>query len=1311
MLHAILVGWLLVATGAAVSADWTATGSVSYRDREFDTTGFTGVEPLLPARFVDLDVVDAGSGSVIGFGATDGQGLFSISVTDNNTRNVYLRALTRSTRTPDLFIKVTNNSLNPYAIVTATINGHSPTTNVDFGMLVAGIGAGGEAFNLYDLVVYGADYLAFLQGARPNSSDQYTVVWQIDGGNGGSTTSSTRTDMRDTGGYDDAVLLHEYGHWAVFNYSETDTPGGTHALADCNQDARLAWDEGHASYFGGAVRQHFGFQYPNLYVRTDAGPGPGHVVLWFDLETETQYSCSGHTSEVSVFTALWDITDGPSTNDFTPGADDAPLDVLALPGSEHWEVMTDGLPGRSYITTEDYWDRWFESPIANGEYAAMRSIFGDGVEIIFSPDGHESNETQAAASPAPAIGSLIPLTFFRDTDGDHSGGGATDVDWFSFPATDDWQYTIETMNLLSGCDTLLQIYNVSGGQLASNDNRAGGDPSSLINWTPTSTGTYYVRVTRQGSNIQYGSYELRIKLALDDDGDGTPNGFDNCPSVSNPGQEDLDGDGKGNACDNCPSVANAGQANADGDLLGDDCDACPNDPGNDLDGDGLCAGVDNCPAIANPSQDDLDGDGMGDLCDADLDGDGTPNVQDCAPGARGTSAIPGEVSGLRFDANKQSLHWNGASQGHVYGLYRGSRPSGAAFAYDHACLLASILQRSASEPEDPAAGGLFYILVAGRNSCGDGSLGSGALGLRPQQPPCASDPASDADGDGTFDLDDVCAALTDPAQADTDGDRVGDACDACPSASDPEQADTDGDGLTSGCDPCPLDAANDADADGACGDIDNCLAIANPTQANADGDALGDACDACPLDAGNDADTDGVCGDVDNCPAIANPTQPNADGDALGDACDVCPLDAANDVDGDGVCGGVDNCPAIANPTQANADGDALGDACDACPLDAANDVDGDGVCGNADNCPAIANPTQANADGDAFGDACDNCPAIANPTQANADGDAFGDACDNCPAIANPTQANADGDALGDACDNCPAVANPTQANADGDALGDSCDACPLDAANDVDGDGVCGNADNCPAIANPTQVDIDGDALGDPCDNCRKVPNPGQQDANGNGVGDACVTARVGLWTTGLTHTVGAGNDRLLVFMVGYENATSVPINAVAYGGQSMTKINGTVAGTTTVARTELWYLKEAGIVAATNGTFIVTYGGANPTEQHFAAATYRNVDQAAPILASSVNSTNAATPNPLQTSVSVTADGMALSAAFCGNTGTFSWGNGWIEGTDQSLTTSASSSADHAANANGTDTASATHSSPNRLAIVAASLSVSR
>jgi hypothetical protein len=42
----------------------------------------------------------------------------------------------------------------------------------------------------------------------------------------------------------------------------------------------------------------------------------------------------------------------------------------------------------------------------------------------------------------------------------------------------------------------------------------------------------------------------------------------------------------------------------------------------------------------------------------------------------------------------------------------------------------------------------------------------------------------------------------------------------------------------------------------------------------------------------------------------------------------------------------------------------------------------------------------------------------------------------------------------------------------------------------------------------------------------------------------------ARVGSWATGLTHTAGAGSDRLLVFLVGYEHAnTDIGVTSVSY------------------------------------------------------------------------------------------------------------------------------------------------------------------
>jgi len=164
---------------------------------------------------------------------------------------------------------------------------------------------------------------------------------------------------------------------------------------------------------------------------------------------------------------------------------------------------------------------------------------------------------------------------------------------------------------------------------------------------------------------QDGDGQLEENNALDTDGDGAPDGADNCPAVHNPSQADPDGDGLGDLCDNCPAVGNASQSDFDFDGVGDDCevndldadgvpnvsDNCPtvynptqaiNQPGDtrgaacndpiDLDGDDVVEIADNCPALYNPGQEDADGDAIGDACDSDdFDGDGVPNGRDnCA---------------------------------------------------------------------------------------------------------------------------------------------------------------------------------------------------------------------------------------------------------------------------------------------------------------------------------------------------------------------------------------------------------------------------------------------------------------------------------------------------------------------------------------------------------------------------------------------------------------------------------------------------------------------------------------------------------
>ncbi|WP_101757248.1 thrombospondin type 3 repeat-containing protein [Oceanicoccus sp. KOV_DT_Chl] len=135
----------------------------------------------------------------------------------------------------------------------------------------------------------------------------------------------------------------------------------------------------------------------------------------------------------------------------------------------------------------------------------------------------------------------------------------------------------------------------------------------------------------------YATSAIFTANTLDDDLDGVPYDFDNCPATSNPSQSnidedlmgdacdsDIDGDGLENISDNCPSMLNPLQENFDGDGVGDHCDS-------DDDGDHIEDEEDNCLYLNNPSQFNFDGDTQGDACDSDDDNDGIGDDVDTLP--------------------------------------------------------------------------------------------------------------------------------------------------------------------------------------------------------------------------------------------------------------------------------------------------------------------------------------------------------------------------------------------------------------------------------------------------------------------------------------------------------------------------------------------------------------------------------------------------------------------------------------------------------------------------------------------------------
>jgi hypothetical protein len=112
--------------------------------------------------------------------------------------------------------------------------------------------------------------------------------------------------------------------------------------------------------------------------------------------------------------------------------------------------------------------------------------------------------------------------------------------------------------------------------------------------------------------------------------------------------------------------------------------------------------------------------------------DGVDN--DC----NGTVDVPGaEGNDITFQLSATDFYWaQSEGFGVKYNLYRGNFGGGAAY-FNQACFLASLTNPSAQDPQLPSPGTGFYYLVAGRNNCGEGTLGSNSVGTpRPNNLPC-----------------------------------------------------------------------------------------------------------------------------------------------------------------------------------------------------------------------------------------------------------------------------------------------------------------------------------------------------------------------------------------------------------------------------------------------------------------------------------------------------------------------------------------------------------------------------------------------
>jgi len=277
----------------------TVSGNAYFKYRALATaggcTGLCGDPVQKGTTFAEVHVVDS-AGTTVQCGETNALGAFSLvlpQVAGTYKVQVLSRSFTNKVKASvlkDIYAAL------PYSVETsftvaasqATVTGLTVTASA---RATESTEIPGAAFNILANIYWANEYLRANTSNASFVADKVSIFWKagfnpysyfnaptvlasfyiasenrlyILGGKNDDVKSS------DADHFDDSVILHEYGHFLESKYGRGSSPGGSHN-GNFIIDPRLAWSEGWANYFQGAVLN--GIIYSTAYSGPKKGTG------------------------------------------------------------------------------------------------------------------------------------------------------------------------------------------------------------------------------------------------------------------------------------------------------------------------------------------------------------------------------------------------------------------------------------------------------------------------------------------------------------------------------------------------------------------------------------------------------------------------------------------------------------------------------------------------------------------------------------------------------------------------------------------------------------------------------------------------------------------------------------------------------------------------------------------------------------------------------------------------------------------------------------------------------------------------------